>query len=92
VKGAKNCRIYDESAVNPVQVFYSELEVYFNQCINDGYNIYVLNNKSKYNIILNDNDIDYINLKLLNYLNESENYYFSENLKYIKENQYKDYK
>jgi hypothetical protein len=84
------CRIYNELEVTPVQAFYSELEVYFNQCIEKGYNIYVLNNKPTHNIELTNSDVTYISMN--SHMEEPFGYYFSENLKYIKENQYIDYK
>lgn len=88
----KNCRIYNELEVTPIQAFYSELEVYFNQCINQGYNIYVLNNKPTHNIIFTKNDINYISADPYEHAKEVVDYYSSSNLKYIKELQLNDYK
>jgi hypothetical protein len=88
----QSCRIYDETEISPIQAFYSELEIYFKQSIYDGYNIYVVNNKPTHNIIFTSEDIDYISSNPYDHKEEPCDYYFSENLKYIKEQQYEDYK
>lgn len=88
----KNCRIYNEGLVSPVQAFYSELEIYFKQSIDEGYNIYIINNKPIHNIAFTNDDINYISLEPYEHLKEPSDYYFSENLKFIKKNQYIDYK
>jgi len=87
----ENGRVYNEFEITPVQAFYSELGLYFNQCIREGYNIYVFNNKPIHEIKFSNEDIGYISTDPHKHREELFDYYFSENIKYIKKNQLKDY-
>jgi hypothetical protein len=53
----KGLRCYDESTISPISAFYSELEVYFNDWLNEGYSIYVVYNDSNGNAKLCDEDL-----------------------------------
>jgi hypothetical protein len=92
INNLQNCRVYKEGEVSLVMAFYSELEVYFNQCFEKGYNIYILYNQPIHNIIFDKKEVGYISIEPCKHKKESIGFYFSKNLKYIKENQYLDYK
>jgi hypothetical protein len=88
----KNCRLYDITKYDSINIFYSELIHEFNRCIQKGYNVYFYENIPVHNIIFTENDKNYLKLpKGVNY-NKEIKYEFSENLKYIKEKQYLDFK
>jgi hypothetical protein len=88
----KGFRVYNELELTPVMALYSELDFYFEKCINEGYHIYILLNKPTHHIIFNNNDINYINMEPYSHCKEDIDYHFSSNIKFIKENQYLDFK
>src|SRR5262245_30540956 len=76
----KGERIYDETQIDPVTAFYSELEFYFNACVQNNYHVYIIYNKPKHSIIFNKDEINYISLKSYLHENEEINYNFSDNI------------
>jgi hypothetical protein len=85
----RGLRCYDESIISPISAFYSELEVYFNNWLNEGYFIYTVYNESNGNVKLDENDIKWLQILDKFDMLDSD---VPDNIRYIKKNQYRDYK
>jgi len=57
----KGLRVYNEALYGTDSALYSELEIFFNNLLNNGVNFYLLHNIPNTNIILNQDDFNYLN-------------------------------
>ena len=86
----KGLRLYNEALYGSDSALYSEFEVFFNNLSNNNVSFYLLNNSPNTNIILNQDDFNYLNQsreqrdnnKMVNY---------SQNINLIKNNQLQDF-
>lgn len=90
----KGKRLYDELKHDGSDVLPSEISVFFKNALNNDYKIFVLNCVPNHNIIIPQNDLDFLN-KILDHTEDEDiykNYKFSKNVIEIKELQYFDIK
>ena len=86
----KGLRLYNEALYGSDSALYSEFEVFFNNLANNNVSFYLLHNSSNTNIILNQDDFNYLNQsreqrdnnKMVNH---------PQNINLIKSNQLQDF-